>query len=54
MWSSAFFKNLMRRRILQEHSITIEGQSIKPYIIGDSTYSILQQIQNPFIAKLSG
>jgi hypothetical protein len=44
----------MKKRILQEHSIIIEGQSIKLYIIGDSAYPILQQIQKPFTAKLSG
>ena len=42
MWSSEFFKKLMRRRILQKPSINIEGESIKPYIIGDSAYPLLQ------------
>ena len=54
MRSSGFFKQLMRRRILQEPSINIKGETIKPYIIGDSAYPLLQQIQKPFNAKLSG
>ena len=44
----------MRRRILQDTSINIEGETIKSYIIGDSTYPLLQQIQKLFNAKLSG
>jgi hypothetical protein len=40
--------------MLQEPSCNIEGETIKPYIIGDSTYPLLQQIQKPFNAKLSG
>jgi hypothetical protein len=54
MRSSEFFKKLMRRRILQEPNINIEGEIIKPYIIGDLAYPLLQQIQKPFNAKLSG
>ena len=52
--SSEFFKKLMRRQILQEPSINIESEIIKPYIIGDSAYPLLQRIQKPFNAKLSG
>ena len=51
---SEFFKKLMRRRILQEPSINIEGETIKPYIIGYLAYLLLQQIQKPLSAKLSG
>jgi hypothetical protein len=54
MRSSEFIKKLMRRRILRDTSINIEGETIKSYIIGDSTYPLLQQIQKPFNAKLSG
>jgi hypothetical protein len=42
----------MRRRLLQESSINIEGKTIKPYISGDSTYLLLKHIQKPFNAKL--
>ena len=44
----------MRRQILQEPNINIEGAIIKSYIIGDSAYPLLQQIQKLFNAKLSG
>ena len=49
---SKFFKKLIRRRLLQEPSINIEGETLKPDIIGDSIYPLLQQIQKPFNAKL--
>ena len=54
MRSSEFFIQLMRRQILQEPNMNIEGETIKPYIIGDSAYPLLQQIQKSFNAKLSG
>jgi hypothetical protein len=54
MRSSEFFKKLIRRQILQEPSINIEGETIKPSIIGITAYPLLQQIQKPFNAKLSG
>jgi hypothetical protein len=54
MRSSKFFRKLMRRQILQEPSINIEGETIRPYIIGDSAHPLLQQIQKAFNAKLSG
>jgi hypothetical protein len=41
MRSSKFFKKLMRRRILQEPSCNIEGETITPYIIGGSAYLLL-------------
>ena len=44
----------MRRWIWQEPSCNIEDETIKPYIIGDSPYPVLQQIQKPFNVKLSG
>ena len=44
MQTSKFFRIPMRRWILQEPSINIEGETIKPYIIKDSTYHLLQQI----------
>ena len=44
----------MRRRILQQPSINIEGEIRKPYIVGDSAYHLLQQIQKPFNVKLFG
>ena len=46
MRSLEFFQKPMRRRILQEPSINIRGETIKPYIIGDSTYPLLQQIKS--------
>jgi hypothetical protein len=54
MRSSEFFKKLMRRRLLQESNINIEGKTIKPYISGDSAYFLLKHIQKPFNAKLFG
>jgi hypothetical protein len=35
---------LMRKEILQEHVITIGGQQILPYVVGDAAYPILTQI----------
>ena len=44
----------MKKRILQEPSINIEDETIKFYIIGDSAYPLLQQIQKPYRTKLYG
>ena len=41
---SSFYKKLMRKEILHEHHITIGGQQILIYVVGDSTYYILTQI----------
>ena len=35
---------------MQEHEVSIGGQQILPYVIGDSAYHILVQIQKHFIA----
>jgi hypothetical protein len=40
----SFYKKLMRKEILQEHVITIGGQQILPYVVGDAAYPILTQI----------
>jgi hypothetical protein len=35
---SSFYKKLMRKEILQEHVLTIGGQQILPYVVGDYAY----------------
>ena len=51
---SSFYKKLMMMEILQEYVITIGGQQILPYVVGDSAYPILTQIQKPFNARTIG
>lgn len=52
LWQSLFYtKN--RNEILQEHEVTIGGQQILPYVVGDSAYPIVTQIQKSFTARTS-
>ena len=44
----------MAKDILQEHVLEIEGEEVKPYIVGDSPYLLQTQNQTPFIAKRIG
>jgi hypothetical protein len=37
---SSFYKKLMRKEILQKQVITIGGQQILPYVVGDYAYLI--------------
>ena len=48
---SSFNKKLTRKGILQDYVITIGGQQILPYVVGDSAYPILIQLQKPFNAR---
>ena len=41
----------MRKEILQEHVVTIGGQQILPYVVGDYAYFILTCIQKPFTTR---
>ena len=50
---SSFYKKLMRKKILQEHVITIGGQQILPYVVGASGYPILTKIQKPLNARMT-
>lgn len=38
----------MDSKILQEPRMLIEGRQLKPYIVGDSAYSLLQQVLKPY------
>jgi hypothetical protein len=51
---STFYKSLVRKEILQEHILRIEGEELKPYIVGDSAYPLHTQVQKPFTAKRTG
>ena len=39
------------KEILQEHEVTIGGQQILSFVVGDSAYPILTQIQKPFTTR---
>lgn len=41
---SSFYKKFMRIEILQKHVVTIGGQQILGYVVGDFVYLILTQI----------
>ena len=49
--SSFYKKKVMKKDILQEHIVIIEGQQILPYVVGDFAYSILTHIQKPFTTR---
>jgi hypothetical protein len=51
---SSFYKKLLRKEILQEHVVTIGGQQILLYVVGDSAYPILTQIHKSFNARSIG
>ena len=51
LWQSIFYKSLVAKEILQEHVLEIEGEEVKPYIVGDLAYPLQTQIQKPFTTK---
>jgi hypothetical protein len=44
----------VQKKILKKHILKIQGEEVKPYIVGNSAYLLHTQIPKPFIAKPTG